>query len=155
MTPRQFLDEMVRPNVSDFHRHIGSLRHAFNSIAAVDALAAHIYRWCEVNAPTVIASVADDTAYREELSRDGHFRLVRDIAKAQKHAHLTRGHPRVERTEQVVSRSMRFGTARFGGRYSSAPQVIVDINPRETWYVWNLVHGAVAFLESEMARLGA
>ena len=78
MTPRQFLDEMVRPNVADFHRHIGSLRYAFNAIAAVDALAAHIYRWCEVNAPTEIASVADDTAYREELSREGHFRLVRD-----------------------------------------------------------------------------
>ena len=51
MTPRQFLENIVRSNVDEFHRHYGDLRRAHNAIGSVDALAAHIYAWFTVNTP--------------------------------------------------------------------------------------------------------
>src|SRR3989454_4985189 len=81
MIPREFLDQVVRPNVAEFHANYGSLRHGYNAVAAADALVAHIF-WYIRNAP----AQGDDTAYRATLASQNHdFRLLRDIAKAQKH----------------------------------------------------------------------
>jgi hypothetical protein len=57
-------------------------------------LVAHIYVWCKSNAPRAVAGIAEDTQYRESLAKHSpDFRLLRDIAKVQKHVHLTRGNP--------------------------------------------------------------
>jgi hypothetical protein len=57
-------------------------------------LVAHIYVWCKSNAPRAIAGIAEDTQYRESLPKHSpDFRLPPDIAKVQKHVHLTRGNP--------------------------------------------------------------
>ena len=61
MTPREFLENVVRPNVEDFDANYGSVRQAYNAVAAVDALAAHLYLWCKTNAPSEIAGVSDDS----------------------------------------------------------------------------------------------
>jgi hypothetical protein len=55
MTPRDFLEAVVRPNVDDFHAQFPDLRHAYNAISAVDALAAHLYVWARTNALPVVA----------------------------------------------------------------------------------------------------
>ena len=43
MTPREYVDEIVRPNLADLERDEGNLRYALNAVHAVDALAARIY----------------------------------------------------------------------------------------------------------------
>jgi hypothetical protein len=84
VTPGEFLQTVVRPNVEEFNADYGNVRRAHNAVAAVDALAAHIYVWCKTNAPSEIAGLADDTHYRERLAGcSSDFRLLRDIAKAQ------------------------------------------------------------------------
>ena len=40
MMPREFLNEVVMPNVADLHASYTEVRSAFNAVAAVDALAA-------------------------------------------------------------------------------------------------------------------
>jgi hypothetical protein len=60
MTPREFLDEVVRPNVAEFNVNFGSLRTAYNAVAAVDALAAHIYWWCKTNSSAEVKGDRDD-----------------------------------------------------------------------------------------------
>src|SRR5579859_7128759 len=50
MTPRQFLNDIVCPNVKDFHDNYDNLRYAYNAIAAVDSLAAHLYVWANNHA---------------------------------------------------------------------------------------------------------
>lgn len=45
MTPKEFLEQIARPNVDDFQSDFDDMRRAFNAIAAVDALAAHLYEW--------------------------------------------------------------------------------------------------------------
>ena len=84
MTPCQFLEQIVRPNVVQYHADDANMRHAFNAVAAVDALAAHIYVWCLTNAPAEVAGLSDDTHYRKKLAdRHNDFLLLHDISKAQ------------------------------------------------------------------------
>ena len=47
MTPSEFLQTVVRPNVVEFNTEYGDVRRANNAVASVDALAAHIYVWCK------------------------------------------------------------------------------------------------------------
>jgi hypothetical protein len=152
MTPREYLETVVRPNVDDFHTHFADVRHAQNAISTVDALAAHVYVWATANNPAAVASSDHDTAYRDELAaRNKDFALLRDIAKAQKHVHLTRGNPHVLRADQITSRSVALGEGDFGaGRYGGVEQVVVDIEASNFLYVENIVDNALAFLENEM-----
>lgn len=79
MNPREFLNTIVRLNVADFHREYGNLRHAYNAVAAVDALAAHIYVWCRTNATAHVNGIVDDTAYRATLAGQNQiFSLLHD-----------------------------------------------------------------------------
>lgn len=67
MTPREFLDQVVRPNVADLEANFGSLRHAYNAVASVDALVDHFYPWLVANRPGA-TSASDDSAHRQELA---------------------------------------------------------------------------------------
>jgi hypothetical protein len=85
MTPRDFLANVVEPNVVELAANFGSVRCAYNAVAAVDALAAHIFHWVANQDPASIAGMKDDTAYREALAEAYPvFGVLRDLAKALK-----------------------------------------------------------------------
>src|SRR5262249_42244728 len=46
-----FLQTVVRPNMEEFNADHGNVRRAYNAVAVVDALAAHIYMWCKTSVP--------------------------------------------------------------------------------------------------------
>jgi hypothetical protein len=155
MTPCQFLEQIVRPNVAEFHANDANMRHAYNAVAAVDALAAHIFVWCKTNAPAEVAGLCDDSKYRTKLAESHYdFSLLRNIAKAQKHVELTRSPPEIAKAEQISTRPVGFGEGPFGhGRYGGPPQVVVDIDTSTMRYVRQIVDNALQFLEGELARL--
>lgn len=155
MTPREFLEAVVRFDVAEFRDEYGNIRRAYHAVTAVDALAAHIFVWCRTNAPTEIAGLDDDTHYRGKLSeRSSDFRLLRDIAKAQKHVHLERGKPEATKAAQVVARPLGFGEGGFGqGRFGGPPQVVVAMDSGDLRYVEQIVIAALGLLEAEMTRL--
>jgi hypothetical protein len=151
------LKQVVRPNMAEFSDAFGDVRRAFNAIAAVDALAGHIWHWCRANALHEIEETQDDSDYRRRLSqKNDDFALVRDMAKAQKHIHLTRGTPQVSGADQVESRSLGWGQASWGvGRWGSPPQVVVDMEDGEVLVIEPVLSRAIIFLEGEMARIEA
>jgi hypothetical protein len=155
VTPGEFLQTVVRPNVEEFNADYGNVRRAYNAVAAVDALAAHIYVWCKTNAPSEIAGLADDTHYRGRLAGcSSDFRLLRDIAKAQKHVHLDRGQPEVTTSAQVTTRAFGYGEGGYGGgRFGGPPQVVVTSDNGELRYVEKIMAAALVLLEAEMTRL--
>lgn len=159
MTPKDFLEVMVRPNVADFKARYDDLRLAFNAVAAVDALAAHLFVWCRENAPEEVRGIAvgDDGRFRDRLAeRSPEFALLRDIANANKHVHLTRKAPQISGAGQVKPQELRWGVARWGeGRWGSPPQVAVETNNGEARAVEAIVDRALVFLEGEMQRIGA
>jgi hypothetical protein len=162
VTPGEFLQTVVRPNVEEFDADYGNVRRAYNAVAAVDALAAHICVWCKTNAPSEIAGLPDDnmdTHYRGQLAGcSSDFRLLRDIAKAQKHVHLDpprKGKPpEVTTSAQVTTRAFGYGEGGYGaGRYGGPPQVVVTTDNGELRYVETIVAAALVLLEVEMKRL--
>jgi hypothetical protein len=155
MGPREFCADVVEKNIADFHANYADLRHAFNAVAAVDALAAHLCEWCRTNAPHELAG-GDDTTYRTLLAkRDSNFEMLRDVAKAHKHVRLTRGRPKVTLASQTKSREVGYGEGGFGlGRFGGPEQVVIDDNGGHMHYVETVVDDALAFLRTEMDRLG-
>jgi hypothetical protein len=157
MTPRDFLDTHVKPNVADFHDRYDDVRLAYNAVASIDALAAHLYHWCVNNAPNELVGLKrEDNGYRERLAgKHADFGLLRDIAKAQKHVRLTRGNPQVQSAAQMNARPIGWGEGGYGqGRFGGPPQVVVDRTVGGFSYVEEIVDSAVAFFEAEMVRLG-
>lgn len=151
MTPSEFLDEVVRPNVAEFEANPGSIRHAHNAVAAVDALAARLYGWLKVNKPGTVTA-GDDTLYRAELALiNPDFGVLRDLAKANKHFELTRGKPTVSSAAQVSIEAPGWGEAQWDeGRWDGPDQVYVRLNNGDLRAVDYLVRSGIQFLDQLM-----
>ena len=158
MTPREFLEQVVRPNINDFSTNYASVRHAYNAVAAVDALAAHIYIWCVHNAPSEVAGLADDSHYRDQLAgRDSDFRVLRDLAKAQKHVRLTGKRSKnaeVKESADMTARTPLWGKLPWGQfPWDGSPLVVVTTSSGKDRSVMHVTTAALTFLEGEMMRL--
>lgn len=157
MTPCEYLDGIVRPNIDDFRSNYGSLRHAHNAISAMDALAAHIFFYRkDKELLNTGDSTMSDSQYREKLALcNKDFELVRDIAKAQKHVRLERGKPRVKEATQIRPQSIGWGEGPWGeGRYGGVEQVVVNIGNDSFSFVESIVENSLTFLEGHMRELG-
>ena len=157
MGPQEHLEKIVRPNLSDLQANFADLRHAFNAVAAVDAFAGHLYWWSRSHASHEVRGIENDSAYRYRLAQaNKDFRLVRDIAKAQKHVRLIQGSPEVSAAAQIENRTLGWGQATWGeGLWNGPPQVVVETNVGEFCVLEPILVRALEFLEGEMARLGA
>lgn len=144
---RRFNEEMVKPTLDEFEAEFSSLRRAFLAVAAIDALAAQIYAqavehninpfdflgWHEDGPP----KKPSDSAFRQRIAENcSGFQIIRDVAKANKHALLTLGQPLVERSDQTMSKPKGFGLGRFGeGRFGGVDQVVVQLVSGEEIYL--------------------
>ncbi|WP_395173261.1 hypothetical protein [Roseibium alexandrii] len=144
---RQFNDQIVGPTLAEFDKEFSCIRRAFLAVAVVDALAAQIYAqavenninpfdflgWHEDGDP----SYPNDSNFRDRIAENcTGFRFIFDVAKANKHAVLTRGKPTVKRADQVESKPKGFGLGRFGeGRSGGVHQVIIRFDDGEEVYL--------------------
>ena len=143
----------MKPNVEELKASSG-LRHAYNAVAAVDALAAHIFTWLHKHAPVAVATCKDDTQYREQLARTSDdFVLLRDLAKALKHVELMWGKPVVTAAAQLTSRQLGWG-APWGQKWGRHKQAVLRDNSGKLRLVTTVVAKALAVLESEMVARG-
>lgn len=156
MTPRDFLDQIVRPNLSDFVADQTDLRRALNALATIDALAAHMFVWLEANAATAVSGTSDDSHYRAQLAtRSTDFRLVRDAAKAQKHVRLTKHNPQVSSASQMKSRAVGYGEGGWGDSpWGGGTVVTIELDDGSLAIAGPTLARALAFLEKEMAAQG-
>ncbi len=142
MSPQEFLESVVLPNMDEFSKG-DDLRRAFNAIAAVDALAAHISQ-------NVSPQEKDDSRFRQNLAdKNEDFKLVRDMAKAQKHVRLDRGNPVLKEADRIKLRSLGWGEGEWGaGLWGGSPQVVVEMDSGETQIVGAVLERALAFLKT-------
>jgi hypothetical protein len=153
MTPREYFEQVVTPNLRELAQDYGNLRLALNAIHAVDALAAHIFYGAHDKLKLVSP---DDLAYRERLAwQDAEFGLLRDVAKAAKHVVLERGTPTVSTAAQITSRGLGWGEARWDeGRWDGPLQAVVLTDAGEHRVLETVITRALAFLEKEMLACG-
>jgi hypothetical protein len=124
MTPAQFLNEIVTPNVTALSGDVGDLRLAVNAILTLDALAGVIHDDLYKRG---LVTTDDDVKYRETLaSVYPEYRIVRDAAFALKHGELRFGkRPRlVRRADQVTSYSGAWDEAVWDRSAWDTPAVV-------------------------------
>lgn len=156
MTPADFRDQIVKPNIAEFDADRLSLRRALNALASVDALAAHMFAWLQTNHPSKVTNISDDSHYRANLSaQNADFHLVRDAAKAQKHVVLTRGTPQTSTASQMQSRNIGWGEAGWGdGPWGGGPAIAIELDSGSLAIAFSTLSRALAFLEQEMTTQG-
>lgn len=153
MTPREYIEAVVRPNLADREKDEGGLRHALNAIHAVDALAARIFVAVGGREGT---GAKDDTLFRKMLAEQhADFALLHDLAKAVKHAMLERGSPIVGSASQVEVKAIGWGQAVWGEfGFDRPPQTVVILDDGTHRVIAAVARNALTFLEEEMARRG-
>lgn len=147
MTPVEFLEQMVRPNIAEFMKDKGDLRLAYNAILSVNALVAHIHH--ARSEPTA----KDDDKFRNSLAgENSNYALLRDAANAVKHVRLTRGSPQLSSVGQISAKPMVMADWRCLDEVPTldAHHVVVEREHGEPRPVSELLAEAVEFLEGRM-----
>lgn len=155
MTPKQFLDIVVLPNLADANEDVSDVRRFHNALASVDALAAHIYYWCKENRSDEVTGLKDDGSFRMRCgANNGDVALIHDVAKALKHVELVRGNPRIKNAGEVQVRLFGWGEGGFGvGPFGGGPQLSVMVDGNKVQLHWKMEQ-VVDFYVKEMERLG-
>lgn len=144
---RQFDEEIVKPTLAEFGENFSCLRRAYLAVAVVDALAAHIYAQAldhdidPINSFWVHSENSkektSDAAFKKRIAENcPGFRVVRDVAKANKHAILTMGKPLVDRSNQISSTPKAAAFGPLGeARPHGSDQIIVKTTRGEEIYL--------------------
>jgi hypothetical protein len=163
MTVEDFRSLVVEPNLAEYDRDYDQVHRAFNAVAALDAYAAHIFSEASSRGVNIVAAAgiaispkADDSEFRNALSGlSAEFRILRDLAKANKHAKLTRHKSTVSASSQTTRKTAGWGAFKWGeGRYGGLPQVFVVLDSGEEHYVETLVSKSMLFLDDLAVKLG-
>ncbi len=131
-----------------------NLRLVMSAVALADMLAAHVFQAdaADNRAAFRMKNSEDDTCFREYLAKadtSGNFRLLRDLAKAQKHVVLTRGDAEIKRADQLSTRSLGYGQGGYGvGPYGGGNQLAVELDNGRIRNVIAIIEHAIEFLEA-------
>lgn len=150
----KFHREILQPTLSDFKKEPAMLHRGFNAVAAVDAYSAHIFQeliskkknpFSEIGSSV---SKGNDSTFRNELAKqDQSFQLLRDLAKANKHARLDRHDPKVNGSDDTQQKSLGWGEGGFGeGRYGGSPQLYVTDQDGKEHNLESLLDASLSFL---------
>lgn len=155
MTPRDFMTEVVVPDIDAFKHDRAVERRAMAAINSVDALAARIFAELGHIAGLTV-QWKDDTTYRDYLAKKhADFALARDLAKGLKHVKLVRGTPLIDGAASISSRATGFGELPYGeGGYGGPEEVVVELKDGSTRSVDAVLDAALTVLQSEMQSYG-
>ncbi|MBY6056780.1 hypothetical protein [Leisingera daeponensis] len=152
--------------MSEFRDEEGALHKGFNAVSAVDAYAAHIHSELVSLGKDPfemlnqgVAGDRNDTHFRGVLAAaNGNFRVIRDVAKANKHAFLTKGNPKKLASNgsgDTVSVSIGWGQGGYGvGGYGGASQLIVNCLDGSQKKLLRELDAALAYLDDVARELG-
>jgi len=158
-----FRSEILQPNLADLNDGYGPLHSGFNAVAAVDAYASHIFHDLENSGRDPFKEIGveqpknnDDGAFRYALAKKcPDFELLRDTAKANKHAKLTQHSPVVNGSGDTEIQSVGFGKGKYGlGSYGSLSQITVTDVKGHDHNLWSAVKASVHFLDGIAGDLG-
>lgn len=157
MTPREFLEAVVRPNMAEVNEDTGDIRKASNAVASIDALGARIYWWGVNHEPPLIDPLDDhDNDYRKLLAPlSADFHLLCDVARAFKHIHLRKKTPRLVYSAAAVSPQplMVSEMELFSRDWTTEPCVLIQREDGRALIARNVLERALQFLEDQLEQL--
>ena len=161
---KEFKENILEPSLNEFRERHEELHLAFAAVAAVDAYAAHIFREATDMEVDVAGRLGfdikegrglDDSWFRNEIAKKHrHFAVLRDAAKANKHALLTRYTPIVNGSGDTQLEARGFGVSAYGTRrYSGTPEVVIKDVRGDTHYIEELLDVSVEILDEVAHQL--
>jgi hypothetical protein len=122
MTPSEYYEEVVQPNVIDALKEPQSARAASNAILSIDALAGITFWYLHDRGDaTAIKHGKDDSPYKAKLAvQSPAFRTLRDAAFSLKHGRLMRGTRAISDAKQMTWGANVLGFFRVGDRLGGA-----------------------------------
>lgn len=159
MTPSEYLEIVVRPNMAEVNEDTGDIRKVSNAAASIDALGARIYHWGVNQEPPLIERLErDDDGYREKLEgEDADYHLLCDVARAFKHIQLQRKKkPRLIYLASDISPEplMVDEMEDFDRDWTEEPCVLIQREDGKTLIARNVLERALKFLEERMSVAG-
>jgi hypothetical protein len=135
MTPLEYYQQVVEPNVIDALTRPDSPQAASNAILTIDALAGITFWYLHGKGDTAATMHGcDDSSYKADLAEQSSaFRALRDAAFSLKHGRLTRGR-----------REM-----------SDAKQMTQDVNVLGYFRVGDMLGGSLVYLDLTSGRAAA
>lgn len=159
MTPHEYLETVVRPNMAALNEDAGDIRLASNAVASIDALGAHIYQWAAHHEPSLIDPLkGDDDGYRNHLATlNEDYHLLCDVARAFKHIHLRTKTPRLVYSAFAVSPQplMVSDMESVSRDWTTEPCVLIQREDGRRLIARNVLERALMFLESQLEQLAA
>jgi len=115
-SPRDFLENFVRPDFDAWNSDLLNERLAKNAIANLNNLSARAFHYLLVTKPNELAGAVDEGSYRNVLSAKygNEFQIIRDVAEAHKHITLRRSNRVVTSYDQTKTKVSTWGTAKWG-----------------------------------------
>jgi hypothetical protein len=120
MTPREFLSEVVQPNMEDALQNPGDLRLACNAILCMDALMGITFWYLHALGDpraTKYRGPKPDSAFKGDLvasSNCSELRALRDTSYSLKHGRLTRPNRIINSASQVTEGANGLGYFQAG-----------------------------------------
>ena len=156
MSPREFPETVAVPNLQEFRSDASSLRAAYNAIASIDSLSAHLLYWARERGSGRVPKRGDDNKYRKDLiARSVDFGVITQIAKAQKHVLLdSTPHRGIQRASQVSRVQVRYdGSFHHDATLiHSATQVVIRMEDGLA-AVLPIAQRALEFLKQEIREI--
>ena len=161
-----FREDIVVPCMNDFRKEQDALHKGFSAVSAVDAYAAHIFSQLVSMQRDPFAELGDgpsnnrdDTHFRGLLAKlSDSFELVRDVAKANKHAFLVRGNVaklKANGSNDTVRVQLAYGEGGFGdGQFGGASYLVVKCQDGTQRKLLSELEKALKFLDAVCNRLG-
>ena len=156
---RRFFDVHLRPNCEEWLASPVDERRAMNAVAAANNMAAWaLHQWSDLDDKKVYGILKDkESQYRSELASKecADFALVRDIAEAHKHFHLSRRPRRLTSSDQTGSGATGWGEGGWGeGVYGGGPQLIITLDDGNKRPLTAVMKNVIKMWEDLLARWG-
>lgn len=154
---RLFFDQHVKPNYEDWLASPLNERLAKNAVAEANNMAARAYHYWQTQKPDHIYGARDESRYRDELAKREcpDFALLRDVAEAHKHFHLSRQRRQITRADQTGPGAVGWGEGGWGeGVYGGGPQLIVALDDGKKRPLTAIMASVIKMWEQLLTRWG-
>jgi hypothetical protein len=162
LSAKDFRNIILRPILDEYDQGYDLLHRAYSAVAAVDAYAAHIFFEARGTSIDPFEELGldqsggnDDLAFRQAIAKQNpDFRVLRDLAKANKHALLTRHKPTIVDSGRTSAKWKGWGEGKFSeGRNGGVMQIFVTDEDGCEHYVETLVKNSMKELDEMAVKL--
>ena len=152
----EFFSDHVVPNYNAFRTAVLDLRLAMNAAVAVNQMADHYWHSVATIDAGAVFHTSSPEAFRRELAlRSRDWAILRDVAEAHKHAHLSRATRSLTTSRQSVVSQFGYGSGAYGSGSYGGKSIVVTLDNGEAHHFSSLAAKSVAMWKTMLIPFGS